>query len=352
MSSELTLSFKRLPVVLAVLVISLATVAAQEKPGDESGENPATAKSVAPLVMVIRIDAELMSGSSVVGKAALAEILTGGEVNGQWLWIPSVNGWIQQSDVVPVDRAIEHFTAQIKQTPTSRAYFERGAARVSLGEYEPAVVDFSKSIELDSANLPAINDRGTTYRRLGQPEKAKADFDTVIERGVRHSAAFTNRGLTWLDLGNTEQAMVDLHVALGLDPRFAPAWEASGAVREAMGHTAKAIDNYRIAVELDPAFALAWNNRAWLLGTAADPSLRNGALAVEFATKACELTGYQKADVLDTLAAAYAEAGDFEQAVRRAKEAIAKADAKHTPAIEKRLALYEAGKSYRQPASP
>ena len=117
-----------------------------------------------------------------------------------------------------------------------------------------------------------------------------------------------------------------------------------------MGHIPKAIDDYRVAVEIDPSFALAWNNCAWLLATASDASLRNGRQAVEFATKACELTGYQKADVLDTLAAAHAEAGQFEQAVQRAKEAIDKADAKHKPAIEKRLALYATGQPYHQPA--
>ena len=345
MSSELSLCLKRFAVLLASLSVGLAGATAQDTPVTDSPDT----KPVDSRVIVIRVDAELKSESTVVGKAALAEILNGGAVNGPWLWIPDAKGWIKQSDVVPLDRAMVHFTAQIEQNPTSRAYFERGAAHISLGDYKPAVADFSKAIELDPQNLPALNDRGTTYRRLGESEKAKADFDKMISAGTRHPAAYTNRGLAWLDLGNVEQAMVDLHVALELDQKYAPAWEASGAAREAMGHTAKAIDDYRIAVELDPTFALAWNNRAWLLATTPDSSLRNGRQAVEFATKACELTGYQKADVLDTLAAAHAESGQFEQAIRRAKEAVAKADAHHKSGIEARLKLYEASQPYHQP---
>ncbi|NQV22803.1 MAG: tetratricopeptide repeat protein [Rhodopirellula sp.] len=314
----------------------------------QSQDNASGTKPAEHPVMVIHADAELKSQSVVVGKAALAEILVGRETNGNWLWIPAAKGWIQQSDVVAIDKAIDYFTRQIQQSPTSRNYFERGAALVALNDFEKAAADFSKSIELDPQNVPAINDRGTTYRRLGRLDHAKADFDTVIARGTRHPGVYTNRAMVWLDMGNVEQAMVDLHAALDLDQKFAPAWEASGAAREVMGDIPKAIDDYRVAVEIDPAFALAWNNRAWLLATTPNVSHRNGRQAVEFATKACELTGYQQADIMDTLAAAHAEAGQFEQAVSVAKGALKIADENEKAAIKQRLALYEAGQPYRQ----
>ena len=331
----------RISATIAFLCLAVAVVQAQD---DESSARPAEQP-----VMVIHVDAQLKSQSEVIGKAALAQILVGREVNGNWLWIPAAKGWIQQSDVVAIDKAIEHFSRQIQQSPVSRSYFERGAAQVALGDFGKAVADFTKAIELDPQNVPAINDRGTTYRRLGRHENAKADFDTVIARGVRHPGVYTNRAMVWLDMGNVEQAMVDLHVALELDQKFAPAWEASGTAREVMGDIPKAIDNYRMAVEIDPAFALAWNNRAWLLATTPDGSQRNGRQAVEFATKACELTGYQKADVMDTLAAAHAEAGQFEQAVSVAKDALKIANEQQKAALTKRLTLYEAGQAFRQP---
>lgn len=335
----------RCTILLTFGVLSFAVFSAH---GQDQDTAPAALQPPPQPVMVINANAELKAGNDVISKAALGDILVGREVNGTWLWIPNSKGWIRQADVVPIDKAIDHFTTQIEQSPTTQHYTQRAVAQASLGQLDKAVEDFSQAIKLDPQNVSAFNDRGTTYRQMGQLEKAKVDFDSVIAKGVRHPAVYTNRGQVWLDLGNVEQAMVDLHIALDLDERYAPAWEASGAAREVMGHIAKAIDDYRVAVDIDPNFALAWNNRAWLLATTPDSSLRNGRQAVAFATKACELTGFQKADILDTLAAAHAEAGQFEQAIRRAKEALAKADEHHKPSIEKHLALFEAGKPYRQ----
>lgn len=331
---------------LALLLPGVQQVSSQDL------ESPASSPIAEHPVMVIKAETELKQQSEVVGKAGLAQILIGRESNGSWLWIPAAKGWIRQSDVVPLDRAIEHFTSLVQQNPSSQSYYERGIARSSLGDDKDAVTDFSKAIELDSQNLPALNDRGTAYRRLGQFPQAKADFDRLIVKGVKHPAVYTNRGLTWLDLGNPEQAMTDLRAALELDAKFAPAWETAGAVREAMRDYPKAIENYSKATELDPNFAIAWNNIAWLLATAPDPGVRNGRRAVESATKACELTGYQKLDFVDTLAAAHAEAGQFEQAVARAREVLQHVDQEHKASIEARLKLYEAGQPWHQSDSP
>ena len=104
-----------------------------------------------------------------------------------------------------------------------------------------------------------------------------------------------------------------------------------------------------MAARLDPAFVLAWNNRAWILATAPDAKFRDGSQAVQCATQACELTDYQAADLLDTLAAALAEAGQFEQAVVRARQALEKADAGQQDMLAARLKLYESGKPFHQP---
>jgi ankyrin repeat protein len=76
------------------------------------------------------------------------------------------------------------------------------------------------------------------------------------------------------------------------------------------------------SINADPSFPWSYNNIAWYLATATEPSKRDGAEAVEFAKKACELDGYHYWSLLDTLAAAYAESGDFENAVRWLSQAI------------------------------
>ena len=78
---------------LLLLGVSVAGTAAQDKA--DSGNAPAAPQPDDPRIMVITVDAELRSGSTLVGKAALAEILTGKDVNGEWLWIPDAKGWIQ-----------------------------------------------------------------------------------------------------------------------------------------------------------------------------------------------------------------------------------------------------------------
>src|SRR5439155_21631783 len=78
-----------------------------------------------------------------------------------------------------------------------------------------------------------------------------------------------------------------------------------------LGRTAEAIAHYRDAIRLKPDFLEALNNLAWTLAANPDPQFRNGAEAIQLATRACELTRYEHPLPLATLAAAYAEAGQF-----------------------------------------
>ena len=109
----------------------------------------------------------------------------------------------------------------------------------------------------------------------------------------------------------------------------------------------KAIADYTEAIRLDPKFALAHNGFAWLLATCPVEKYRDGKKAVEFATKAVKLHdtwGYR-----DTLAAAYAEAGDFELAVTEQRKALEdkSLDKDDRKQMEAHLELYRAKKPYR-----
>lgn len=111
----------------------------------------------------------------------------------------------------------------------------------------------------------------------------------------------------------------------------------------------EAIASYRKALAQRPRWPEAANNLAWLLATAPDPALRNTSQAVDLAEWACTMTQYRDANMLDTLAAAYAAAQRFPQAALIAEKAVAAArgagNADHAARIAKRLEGYRAGRA-------
>ena len=115
-----------------------------------------------------------------------------------------------------------------------------------------------------------------------------------------------------------------------------------------MGQVKEAIADLTEAVRLDPTQAEACNLLGWLLSTCTEDSLRDGPRAVDLARKACELTNWKEPRYLDTLAAANAECGEFQQAVEWEKKAIELCeDQKKVEKFQVRLALYEQGRPYR-----
>jgi hypothetical protein len=112
---------------------------------------------------------------------------------------------------------------------------------------------------------------------------------------------------------------------------------------------------YREGARLRPDQADTCNNLAWILASNPDPELRNGAEAVGWAEVACGLTSYTQTVFVGTLAAAYAEAGRFQDAVAAAEKAVNLATAAGDRELARRnqelLTLYREGKAYREPAA-
>ena len=119
-----------------------------------------------------------------------------------------------------------------------------------------------------------------------------------------------------------------------------------------LGHYAKAIDDLQTAVRIDPKDANSYGILAWILATCPNPSVRNGALAVKAAEVAYELDHTWHS--LATLAAAYAEAGDFQRAKDCLSRAMKMAEGL-TPSqrslVQEQLVLYKQGKAYHEPAA-
>ncbi len=153
-------------------------------------------------------------------------------------------------------------------------------------------------------------------------DEAIKAFSTAIELIPGDYQAYNSRGVTWALKGDFDKAIDDYNKALQIRPRYAEAYHNRGYAHTQQGDLPAALDDHSKALEINPLFVDAYNSKAWILATTDDKQLRNSAKAIMLAQKAVELDP----DVasLDTLAAAYAAAGNYEAAIETQQKAIQK----------------------------
>ena len=286
------------------------------------------------------------------------------------------------------DQAIRDLNQAIELNPSyAKAYNIRGVAYYSKGQLDLAIGDYNKAIELNPWLIEPYNNRGLAYSIQGKYDQAIRDLDQAIELNPSYAEAYNSRGIAYSMQGKYDQAIRDLNQAIELNPSHAKAYDFRGIAYRSKGEYDQAIRDFDRAIELNPGFAEAYYNRdlayrrkaaleqairdlgktielnpdsahahnslAWILATCPEPHIRDGAEAVRLAERACELTDYKAPANLDTLAAAYAELGQFDQAVKTAEKALRLAQkARKTESAEgirARMELYKAKRPYREP---
>lgn len=220
------------------------------------------------------------------------------------------------------------------------------------GNYDEAIVQYRKAIEFDPKACEARTALGMAYARKNEFDRALPPLSEAIRVNPYHIDAHVAAAYVLQNLGRIDEAILGYQAALKLNPHHKPALFNLGNTLMLARRYAEAITYFRRLIQLDAQSVDSLNRLAWVLSTAADAAVRNGAEAVQLATRSCELTRYQNPQSLNSLAAAYAEAGRFEDAVDTAKQAFALAQASGQTGLagilQKLLELYQARQPYRE----
>ncbi len=272
-----------------------------------------------------------------------------------------------------------------------KACAKRGALFLDKSEYDEAIQDYGEAIRLNGKNDDYYYSRGIAWKCKGEHGSAIDDFDAAIRLNPSSPFAYVMRGEVWIEKDsdgsllneeqNQDRAIRDFDEAIRINPRTALAYIGRGRVRVAKGYYNKAFTDYDQALRLDPNNARAyyfrglgkWHKRlyemaisdleqvvkinpshlsaldllAWLLATSPEAKYRDGERAIQLATNECELTGWINAVALNTLAAAYAESDQFDEAVSYQSRALENCRTSPAETFRQRLDLYKQGKPYR-----
>lgn len=221
---------------------------------------------------------------------------------------------------------------------------EKVVARVYLGESGVIRDVQGPWVELDVG-------RASGYIRAEQlvPEAEAIDqFTKMLSDKPNDAEVLVARGNAHASLGKDDEAIVDYTAAIAAAPTNSVAYNNRGNAWRRKKEFAKAVADYSEAIRIFPEFGAAYRGRAWLRATCADAKVRDGKAAVADAKKAVELSKGADLATSRTLAAAYAEAGQFDRAVAEQEKVMAKSGSGPGADAEKaRLELYRNKKPYR-----
>jgi tetratricopeptide (TPR) repeat protein len=223
------------------------------------------------------------------------------------------------------------------------------AERQSYGE---AAEHFRASLRFNPANAKAHANLGTLLARQGDLAQAESHFTTALQLNPNDGPAHRMYAAYLAGRDRTAEALSHYREALRLWPDDEARLEFAGLLQRT-GNTGEAVAQYRRLVAQQPDLVEPLNNLAWLLATSGSDTIRNGADAVQFAERACRLTQFKETLPVGTLAAAYAEAGRFQEAIATAQKAIELASAagnsQFAAVNQQLLRLYRAGRAYHEP---
>ena len=235
-------------------------------------------------------------------------------------------------------------------------HFRQQEYRKSLVEYQNAILiqerlfrDYRRILKYRVKLASTRHNMAESYWYLGEYHRALGAIDRALVLGPKRWRSYITRGRVLREMKRYSKAISSLDKAIMLNSKSSLAYYVRGRSKFSLGEMKSCHDDLEVACRLSPDSPFFVNGYAWWLATCPDPTLRDGKMAIIYAKRACELTKWKDSTGLGTLAAGYAEAGDFKRAV----EWQAKAYKLYTPEKRKQwgflLESYRNGKSYHQP---
>ncbi len=221
-----------------------------------------------------------------------------------------------------VDQAVTEFRAAIDADPKyAHAYDNLGMALASQGNLKEATRYFAHAILLDPSDGGAQANLGRALLERGWKGDAIPYLQKALDLGAESAELQSNLGLALVQSGRFSDGIPHFRRALELGPDSIEARYYLGEALVMNGQPRDGLAEWREGLRRQPDSVQILNDAAWLLATARDGSLRNGAEALTLAQHAVELTGSRQPEILGTLAAAYAETGQFAQAIETEQRA-------------------------------
>ena len=267
-------------------------------------------------------------------------------------WMAHTNLGLVLFEKGKIDDAIAHYRSALEMQPDWwDAEYNLGTALSAKGQVDEAILHCEKAVTMRPTDPDAQVSLANLLLQKGRIDEAIAHYQKAIAVRPDDFLARYGLGHALLEKGELDSAIQVCRSALLLRPSDVDCRTTLAIALEEKGNPTEAIQHYQKALELAPKSIPTLTNLAWLLATSQDASLRNGPKAIELAGQADRLVGGTNTLVLRTLAAAYAENGEFANAIRTARSAMQLArmhgEDSLTADLDQQIALYQLGMPYR-----
>jgi tetratricopeptide (TPR) repeat protein len=250
--------------------------------------------------------------------------------------------------------ALAHYAEAARLAPDDALSQDNyGAALARAGQTDAAIEEFKAAIRLQPNSADAYNNLGVALTGEGLYDQAASALSRALAIDPGNADVHYNLGLALLSLQRVPDAMQELSEAVNLNPALPKAQYQLGHCLAMMHQPEAAVSHLREAIRLQPDWIEPLNALAWILSTDGDGSVRNGPEAVKLAESATTLSQGQQPLILNTLAAAYAEAGRFDDATNTVSHAIALAQrsgqSRLAAQMQSFLQLYQQHRAFHHP---